>query len=55
MDLGGLVPLESRGHTFEFDRRLMAVAMAHMIEYALAVLVAIILVFRIRLYKPRPV
>lgn len=45
--LGGLVPGEKRGASFESDRRLMAVAVAHLTEYALAVVVAIVLGFRI--------
>jgi hypothetical protein len=49
--LGGLVPMERRSFSFESDRRLMAVAVAHMTEYALAALVAIVLAIRIRRVK----
>ena len=45
--VGSLVPLEQRRPTFESDRRLMAVAMAHMLEYALAVLMTVVLWVRI--------
>lgn len=45
--VGGMVPLEQRRASFESDRRLMAVAIAHMIEYALAVVMTIVLCVRI--------
>lgn len=46
--IGGLVPRDKRGETFEHDRRLVSVAMAHSTEYVLAVVVVVVLVFRIR-------
>jgi hypothetical protein len=44
--LGGLVPVESRSADFESDRRLMAVAVAHMSEYVLAALATGVVAFR---------
>jgi hypothetical protein len=45
--LGGLVAVEERRPTFESDRRLMSVAMAHMGEYALGAALTIVLVVRV--------
>ena len=45
--IGGLVPEANRKPGFESGRRLMAVALSHASEYALAVLVAIVLWLRI--------
>lgn len=45
--VSGLVPSEHRRATFEHDRRLMAVALSHLTEYALAASAAIILWVRI--------
>ncbi|MFO0034469.1 MAG: hypothetical protein ACK55S_04590, partial [Planctomycetota bacterium] len=42
-----MVPLNSRRGTFESDRRLMAVAMAHQYEYLLAIISALVIAFRI--------
>lgn len=42
-----MVPLNSRRDTFESDRRLMAVAMAHQYEYLLAIISALVIAFRI--------
>jgi hypothetical protein len=42
-----MVPLSSRRGTFESDRRLMAVAMAHQYEYLLAIISALVIAFRI--------
>lgn len=46
--IGGLAPQDKRGPTFEHDRRLVSVAMAHSTEYVLAVVVAAVMVIRIR-------
>ncbi|HMS55304.1 MAG TPA: hypothetical protein PKA27_07855 [Fimbriimonadaceae bacterium] len=44
--IGGLVPQDKRPSTFEHDRRLMAVAVTHMTEYAVGGLVAIALALK---------
>lgn len=44
--VGGLVPELSRRPTFEQDRRLMAVALAHLGEYAFAVIAMILVAIR---------
>lgn len=45
--LGGLVPESSRRASFEHDRRLMAVAMAHLYEYAIGGIACLVLMFRV--------
>ena len=49
--LAGMIPLHQRQASFESDRRLMAVAMAHMGEYLLAVVMTIVLCVRISRVK----
>ena len=50
----GMIPAADRRPTFESDRRLMAVAMAHAAEYALGGLLTVILMVRIARIKPQP-
>lgn len=45
--VGGLVPADKRGPSFEHDRRLMAVAVTHLTEYAAGGLVVIGLAIRV--------
>jgi hypothetical protein len=45
--IGGLVPAEDRGPSFESDRRLMAVAMSHATEYFLGGILTVVLMVRI--------
>lgn len=53
--VAGLIPLEQRRPSFESDRRLMSVAMAHASEYVLAGIMVGALVIRIRrIRKPDP-
>lgn len=47
----GLIPIGLRRASFESDRRLMAVAAAHMLEYVLAVVMTVVLCFRIARVK----
>lgn len=43
-----MVPLELRRESFESDRRLVAVAMAHQYEYWLGIVAAVVIGFKIR-------
>ena len=45
--IGGLVPPAQRRPTFDSDRRLMAVAMAHATEYVLGGILTVVLMIRI--------
>ena len=45
--VAGLVPEHHRGPSFESDRRLMAVEMAHSTEYVLGGIMILFLMFRI--------
>lgn len=47
--VGGLVPATSRRPSFEQDRRLMAVAVAHLGEYAIAAIAMIWVAIRMRI------
>jgi hypothetical protein len=42
-----MVPMEARRESFESDRRLVAVAMAHQYEYWLGIVAAIVVGFKI--------
>jgi len=53
--LASWVPEDARRSTFESDRRLMAVAIAHMTEYVLGGVATIVLAFRIRWLSRRSV
>lgn len=44
----GLMPTHLRRPTFDYDRRMMAVALTHLTEYALGVVALIVVAFRIR-------
>lgn len=44
----GTIPKAQRRHTFESDRRLMAVAMAHLTEYALAAGATLVVALRMK-------
>lgn len=48
-----VIPVDKRGDTFEHDRRLMAVAMAHQYEYVYAGFATLILAFKTWKTKPR--
>jgi hypothetical protein len=45
--VAGAVPMTQRAATFEHDRRLMAVAIAHSVEYVLAAIATAILMVRV--------
>jgi hypothetical protein len=49
--IAGKIPENQRRSSFESDRRLMAVALSHSSEYALAGIVTIVLMFRIARVK----
>lgn len=51
--LAGLVPVESRTINYEADRRLMAVAVAHMSEYLLAALATVVVAVRMVVVRRR--
>ncbi len=48
--LAGLIPIEQRRATYEYDRRLMAVAIAHMGEYFFAFVAVIVIALMMRKY-----
>ena len=53
LGISELIPAESRSETFEKDRRLMAVAMAHQYEYLYAGVATVILAFKIWRARPK--
>lgn len=44
--LAGLIPVEERRQSFEFDRRMMAVAIAHLSEYVLGAITTFVIAIR---------
>lgn len=51
--IGGLVPEAQRRPTFESDRRLMAVALAHLTEYVLAACATLVVAIRMLVVSRR--
>lgn len=57
MAISGTIPVEQRPTTFESDRRLVAVAMAHQYEYilgAIAMLIVSVMTWRAKSRQPDP-
>jgi len=43
----GLIPMKARRATFDFDRRIMAVALTHLTEYVLGAIVLVVVAVRL--------
>lgn len=44
----GLLPPEARRATFDYDRRMMAVALTHLLEYAVAIIALVVVMVKLR-------
>lgn len=51
--LGNLVPMDKRGEDFEFNRRIMAVALTHAGEYVLGGIAVLVVALRLRYLSKR--
>ena len=53
MAISSIIPIEKRPETFESDRRLVAVALAHQFEYVFAAIAMLIVAFKVWRAKPK--